>query len=149
MSDSSSTAKRKFVTVDDLGEMELKRRMKNRETYQILCAKVHERIQRSFEKGGTTLKYTVPSFHDDRPKYDPLRAARYIRDKLRHNGYKVVVEDDGVTMHVDWSRASRPDTNVLLRHRAATAQPQQQRPRRLSRGDMASQLHALKQKLRA
>ena len=138
-----------LLTVHHLQRTIIERAQRNHETYKDLYSIVHRRIERAFtaDTSVTRLQYQVPAFKPDRPKYDPRRAARYIRDKLRRGGFDVRVGEDGVTIHIDWSASARLGAAVLKQPQQPP--PRQQQQRRLTRDDMASRLHALKQKLHA
>jgi hypothetical protein len=141
-----------LLTVQDLQQTRIDRSSQNHETYKYLYGIVHRRIQRLFSANASSLTYRVPSFLPDRPRYDPRRAARYIRDKLRRGGFEVTVDGgDGVTLHIDWSASTRLDTDALRRHGRQQQQQQapERVPRRMNRDDIARRLQALKQKLHA
>jgi hypothetical protein len=146
-----------MLTVHELQQRIIQRRSQNHETYKHLYDIVHRRIKRSFgtDASVTRLKYTVPAFKVDRPRYEPHRAARYIRDKLRRGGFGVEIDRDGVTLNIDWSVVTDMGAHELKRSRQQQQQrqassPSRRHPRqRMSRDDIASRLQALKQKLRA
>lgn len=65
----------------------------------------------------TRCTWSVPPFYPGRPLYNQLHALRYVRDKLRHGGFKVV-EDHGTHMLlVKWDDVSAGTAPKKSKHK--------------------------------
>ena len=97
-----------MLTADAVREVRVRRAKVNHETYKQLyegvCKRIKSRVQ--YHPDQTSMWHQVPPLVVGRPIYNHDHAVRYIDEKLRHHGFRVVQVGHG--MHIDWTPVRRP-----------------------------------------
>lgn len=91
-----------MVTADEARQLRQKKGVVNHETYKMIYAKIQNRITYAASKGYTKTDYVVPSIIPGRPMFSVSHAIRYVRDKLRYNGFEVTELPHSDTIRIDW-----------------------------------------------
>jgi hypothetical protein len=83
---------------------------RHHEIYKSLWHDVETKVQACNRAGGTAMQYKLSPFNIvalGHPLVSCQRAARYVRDKLLRNGFRVVASDfghAGVLLDIDWQQ---------------------------------------------
>lgn len=91
-----------MVTADEARQLRQKKGVVNHETYKMIYAKIQNRITYAASKGYTKTDYVIPSIIPGRPMFSVSHAIRYVRDKLRYNGFEVTELPHSDTIRIDW-----------------------------------------------
>ena len=107
-----------MVTAEDLRHVAGAKRRINHETYKMLydgviCAK----LERAANVGLVSCRMPVPAFMMGRPSFKAHHAARYIRRKLKKNGFDVDHVDGSAEMIVSWAPPRATTTTKEKRRR--------------------------------
>jgi hypothetical protein len=95
-----------MVTAEEARRLRVNKGAVNHETYKEIYRKVSGRITAAASRGETSLEYRVPPLIPGRPMYNITHAVRYNVDKLRHNGFEVLPDDD--ILYVNWKTDTAP-----------------------------------------
>lgn len=118
-----------MVHVNELHHDRAQMALRHHAVYKTIWQDVESRIQAGNAAGVQCIEYRVCPLHIviglGQPLVSSQRAARYVRDKLLHNGFQVMAWDfgqAGVLMFIDWSTPVDNMRNLLT----ATVKKQQQ-----------------------
>lgn len=90
-----------MVTADDARQLRKQKGTVNHETYKMIYGRVQARISHAASKGRIETDFSIPSIIPGRPMFDVTHAVRYVRDKLRYNGFRVTELDVDV-IRINW-----------------------------------------------
>lgn len=102
-----------MVTLEEVSRVRMEKARRNHALYKIVweqCSKaVMNAVKVSNEQ--TYTRFVVSPFIPGSPLIDATRAARYVRDKLVHRGFRVESVDyhPYVVLFVSWEKATEPD----------------------------------------
>jgi hypothetical protein len=102
-----------MVTLDDVSRVRMEKAKRNHALYKIVWEQCSKAVMNAVKvcNDQTFTKFVVSPFIPGSPLIDTTRAARYVRDKLVHRGFRVESVDyyPYVVLFVSWDKVTEPD----------------------------------------
>ena len=80
-----------MLNINSLNNIRDQKEINKYEIYKKVLKKCHHRIKTFSHKGDSFCMYIIPEYIFGIPKYDKLSCAAYIVNKLKLNGFKIII----------------------------------------------------------
>ena len=103
-----------MVTLDEVSRIRMEKAKRNHALYKIVWEQCSRAVTNAVKVSNeqTYTRFVVSPFIPGSPLIDTTRAARYVRDKLVHRGFRVESVDypPHVVLFIAWDKATEPET---------------------------------------